>query len=131
MDIASHYAAGTREFYGMDLKRAYAAHMDLRGSGFASANLCSANLVGSDLRGCDLSCAKLTKCNLRDADLRGCDLTGASITNAKFSRTDLRGCDLTRTAGFAPTLRFARLEGATIPRRLRYCVGPAEGVIWA
>jgi len=100
-DLVRQYAAGEREFSGIDLPGA-----DLRGSllgliQLQGANLKGANLLGAYLRGANLKEINLSGADLSGANLRDADLSGADLVGTKFLGANLRGADL----------RQAQLEG--------------------
>ncbi len=116
-ELLKAYAAGRRDFTGVDLsgadlRGAVLSRADLFGADLSCAKLSSANLygailnganlTGTDLRSADLSCA-----NLIDATLSGADLTGADLSEAW-----LQGVDLTGAVGF-------RFPGSPDPLELR------------
>ncbi len=126
-ELLAAYAAGRRDFVGVDLPGAWLQHVDLRGADLRggdlagvdlfNANLTGANLAGANLRGAELTGANLTGTDLRDAilmgaDLRGAELTGANLTGTNLCRADLSGADLTGTNLTGADLTGADLSGA-------------------
>jgi uncharacterized protein YjbI with pentapeptide repeats len=124
--LLADYAAGKRDFRGVDL-----AGADLRGANLAFANLAFANLAGANLAGAKLFCAKLagaklSRANLKDAnlvgadlvgaDLRGAILTGAILTGAKLARANLAGANLSGANLSGADLAGADLAGANLSR---------------
>ena len=85
-ELLSAYAAGQRNFAGLDLKGAF-----LRGASFEKADLEGADLEGADLCGV----------NLRDANLEG-----ANFTRVYFEEADLKGANTNRV-NFAGSHRKA------------------------
>jgi len=91
------YAAGERDFSGVDLS----------GTDLRWADLRWADLSGTDLTGADLTGANLAETNLSGADLSGADLTGANLLRSILYMADLTGANLTDTK-----LSGANLSGA-------------------
>ena len=75
------YAAGERDFSGIDLRGADLSEADLRG-----INLSSADLRGADLR----------ESNLRFAKFQGANLEGAYLAKAFIADTDWRGANMNK-----------------------------------
>lgn len=90
-ELLKRYAAGEREFTGIDL-----SEVDLSGVNLAGADLSGANLLGTDLSvanlsGVNLSNAKLDLANLTGANLEGANVTSASILAANLTNVNLKG----------------------------------------
>jgi uncharacterized protein YjbI with pentapeptide repeats len=79
-----------------------------------SANLRSANLIGTDLRSANLRSANLIGTDLRSANLIGTDLRRAYLTNANLIGTDLRSANLIGTDLRRAYLTNANLIGANL-----------------
>lgn len=103
------YAAGERNFRGINLSRA-----DLTLEGLNHANLKEADLSGAILNGVDLIGADLTKANLSGAKLLGADLSGAVLAEANLSDALLSGAILVGTRLTKANLRSAVLTGASL-----------------
>ncbi|NJK67490.1 MAG: ATP-binding domain-containing protein [Microcoleus sp. SU_5_3] len=108
-ELAGRYAAGGRNFQGVDL-----ADADLAGANLRRAHLINANLVGADLKNANLDGARLVI-----ADLSGADLSGASLKKAKLVGTILNGvkfdrANLSRADLSGAQLRNADLAGAIL-----------------
>jgi len=122
-ELLKNYAAGERNFAGIDLSHAtdwadtlrnlkYAnpnlRGFDLRGINLKGANLCLAYLPGTNLTGADLTGANLLQANLIGANLTEAILTGANLREAKL------GADLTRACLESANLTWATLRGANL-----------------
>ncbi len=59
-ELLAAYAAGRRDFTGVDLSGANLCGTDLQHADLSGANLCGADLSGADLSGADLTGADLT-----------------------------------------------------------------------
>ena len=77
-ELLRRYAAGERDFSGIDLRKADLSEADLRGI----------NLSGADLRGADLR-----ESNLRFANFQGANLEGAYLAKAFIADCDWRGAN--------------------------------------
>lgn len=108
-ELSQRYAAGERNFSGVDLSFANLSQIDLReadlsravfiGANLERANLEFANLYGANLENADLTDACLFYANLRraklcNANLKGADLRSANLTDAKLTGADLSDADL-------------------------------------
>lgn len=63
--------------------------VDLRGAGFAGANLNGVSLNEADLAGANLNAADLVEADLSGADLLGARLSGANLYGATLAKADL------------------------------------------
>lgn len=82
-ELLERYAAGERDFRGVDLTKARLADVDLSNADFSSARLDGADLSGSRLHDVKLIGASLTNyAQLLYTDLTGADLTGADLSTA-------------------------------------------------
>jgi uncharacterized protein YjbI with pentapeptide repeats len=106
-ELLERYAAGERDFSGVDLMGINLSGADLgadwssfnlggnlnetnlSGANLSSANLSGANLSVAMLYEADLSCANLSYANLNGAALIGANLTGANLSNADLSEASL------------------------------------------
>lgn len=116
-ELRRRYAAGQRDFSGLDLRRVNVSGIapnsdilacdepdinvftNLSGINLGGANLSRANLSGANLSGANLSGANLTKarlfyCILINTNLSNANLTRACLDCAEFDNTNLRGADL-------------------------------------
>jgi uncharacterized protein YjbI with pentapeptide repeats len=98
--LLQRYAAGERNFRGVNLSDEILIWADLRG----------ADLRGANLRGANLNWANFSRVNLIGADLRGADLAWANLSNA-----DLRWANLSEANFSAANLSDADWSGAIMP----------------
>ncbi|MDZ7964838.1 MAG: pentapeptide repeat-containing protein [Nostoc sp. DedSLP03] len=99
-ELLKRYAAGERDFSGVDLGRANLYGIDLSSANLSranisyaklsDANLQSTDLCQADLSDTDLSYANLSYANLSDANLTGAELDGAELSNINLSRANLQ-----------------------------------------
>jgi uncharacterized protein YjbI with pentapeptide repeats len=99
-ELLQRYAAGERNFRGVNLSDEILIWADLRG----------ADLRGANLRGANLNWANLSRVNLIGADLRGADLAWANLNNA-----DLRWANLSEANFSAANLSGTDWSGAIMP----------------
>ncbi|MDV3002675.1 MAG: Serine/threonine-protein kinase B (plasmid) [Chroococcopsis gigantea SAG 12.99] len=108
-ELLKKYAAGERDFTGVDLSsadlrnidlcevdftRANFSHADLRGASITIlSTLYCVNFIGADLREAYIA-ADLRNADFTDADLRGAGLHGDAC-GADFTRTNFTGADFT------------------------------------
>jgi len=113
-ELLERYAAGERNFIGVELSGA-----DLRDAKLSNADLTGTNLRNVNLKNADLSnatlIATLTAADLSNANLSGARLSG-DLTEADLSNANLSGANL-----IAAKLRVAKLRGANLANAdLRY-----------
>lgn len=96
----------TRDFSGVDLRKANLTKLDFANCTFAGANLSYVNFKDSNLEGCDFS-----ESSLWNANLEGANLTRANLEDADLDYTKLRGAVLYRA-----NIRRAQLPTDLIPR---------------
>ena len=101
------YAAGDRNFQGLELCGADLSGLDLRNADFRASDLYGAKLVDSLLVQANFSeHTNLAYADLRGADLSYANLNGASLEGARLEDVNARGAiygDLTKfPAGFDP-----------------------------
>jgi uncharacterized protein YjbI with pentapeptide repeats len=99
----SHGALKGRDFSGQEL----------RGSGFANANMENANFEGADLRGAVFSASIL-----RNANLRAANFTTGMLDQTDFANADLRDAILVDTLLLRSTFDFAKIDGADFSEAL-------------
>jgi len=92
--LLAHYAAGERDFRGVNLEGADLAGADLALATLANANLKSANLEGTNLEGASLAFANLTGAILEAAHLIDANLVGATLKGARLKGAHLAGANL-------------------------------------
>lgn len=96
--LLKRYAAGEREFAGIDLCETNLSGINLSGANLSRATFSVTNLSGANLCGANLSGAKLNVARLSGANLSRANLSGAILNVANLVRADLRGADLTNAA---------------------------------
>lgn len=114
-ELIERYAAGERDFRGIDLN-----NQVLEGVNLTGANLRRAKLHGIQLKGANLTGIKLRKADLRQVDLTGAnlcgaDLSGASLHQVNLQDANLRGVDLSDANLSETSLSGADLGGAILP----------------
>lgn len=112
-DVIKRYAAGERDFRGLDFGNLDLHSINLSGVNLSNAdmqyvNLCGAILKEANFLRTDLYGAKLNGANLYKADLHHARLDCASFYRANLSETDLR----------ETTLHEAILHGTNLRRAL-------------
>ncbi len=128
-ELAGRYAAGGRNFQGVDLvgadlaganlQRANLVNSKLVGADLQNANLDGARLIIADLSGADLSGASLKKAKLvgailNDVKLNQANLSRADLSEAQLRNADLRCAILTKANLSGADLQGANLEGADL-----------------
>ncbi|MFM9266481.1 pentapeptide repeat-containing protein [Tychonema sp. BBK16] len=128
-ELAGRYAAGGRNFQGIDLsgsdlvganlQRANLVNSKLVGADLKNANLDGTRLIIADLSGADLSNASFKKAKLvgailNDAKLNQADLSYADLSEAQLRNADLRCAILTKANLSGADLQGANLEGADL-----------------
>ncbi len=134
-ELRRRYAAGERNFFGVDLSEVNISGIDpnldlvaydelcpdfaadLSGINLSEANLTNAILAGANLTGANLTDANLTgasldRCNLTDVDLSGSNLTRAYLSGAEFQRTNMRRVDFFYADISESPFFFADVAGA-------------------
>src|ERR687885_153807 len=113
-ELLKKYAAGERNFAGINLTEANLSGVNLSGANLKGANLSVANLSGANLSKTNLTGAKLNIARLSGAHLGGANLTDADLNVAYLVRVDLKRATL-RGANLAQAnLRGAHLSGACL-----------------
>lgn len=115
-EICERYAAGERNFRGLDL-----AGINLSQFNLAGADLSQSNLSGARLNGACLHKALLKGANLQNADLQSADLVDADLSGANLTNADLRAAFLWRT-----NLTSAKLHGTKLHWAALTQVVPAD-----
>ena len=105
-ELLERYAAGERNFAGVDLGGSYSKSIrpilssaDLRGINLSGANLemvdfCLSDLSGARLFGACLSYSYLVKANFTGADLRYATIDWSNGREANFTNANMQGIDL-------------------------------------
>ena len=81
-ELLKRYAAGERDFTGVDLNE-----VNLSGTDLSDINLTNANLIDANLTETSLSNANLTDVSLTNAILSGTSLAGVNLTNVDLRST--------------------------------------------
>jgi hypothetical protein len=135
-ELRDRYAAGERNFSGINLSFADLSEIDLQGADLSravlvGANLERANLAFATLYGANLEQANLAKdsffyanlrqsklgnANLNGADLRAANLADAHLTGADLSDADLWAANLPE--GFTPSSQETIAKATSPPREL-------------
>ncbi len=108
-ELRSRYAAGERNFAGVNLRGA-----NISGSDPWNDNYRGADLSGINLSGADLSNSNLAGADLTDADLSNANLIRANLTLCNLTRTNLSGANLTKACLSATELVDTNLSGADL-----------------
>ena len=108
-ELRRRYAAGERNFAGVNLRDA-----NISGSDPWNNNYIGANLSGINLSGANLYEANLSGANLSGADLSGANLTRALLTLCNLTGTNLSRANLTRAAMTGVTLMDTNMSGADL-----------------
>lgn len=96
----------TRDFSGLDFRKANLAKLDFSNCNFESSNLSYANFKDSNLESCNFANASLW-----NANLEGANLSRSNLEDADLDYTKLRGACL-----FRANVRRATLPTDLIPR---------------
>ncbi len=113
-ELLNQYAAGERNFAGVNLTEAKLSGVNLSGANLSRANLSVANFSGANLSGANLSYAKLNVARLSGANLSGANLKRAILNVANLIRADFTGADLTGAALIRAELIRAELSKANL-----------------
>ena len=108
--LLNQYAAGERDFRGLNLSYQILSRVDLSGADLSGAKLDRTVLEGANLTKVNLSKADLTGSNLRRAELIWANLRGANLQGANLRGADLQGADLQ-----GANLTGADFGGAILP----------------
>jgi Pentapeptide repeats (8 copies) len=139
-ELLERYAAGERDFSGIQLDGGELTSSNLSGINLSDADLSEqylkeVNLVGANLRNVGFGRACLTKANLRNCDLTGADLTFANLARADLTNVclidaHLSGADLVEADLTGANLTGADLEGADMKRIICQETVWTDGMIW-
>lgn len=113
-DIIKKYAAGERDFSGMDLTEINLSRANLTGANFRNATLSIANLSGANLSEADLTGAKLNVARMSGTNLSKAKLNGAILNVANLVRANLSGAELMQAALIRAELVRAELSRANL-----------------
>lgn len=97
-ELLEKYAAGERDFAGVNLTEANLSRVHLSRINLSRAILSIANLSGSNLNGADLSYAKLNVARLSGTSLIEANLSGALLNVANLIRANLTEAELVQAA---------------------------------
>lgn len=123
-ELLRRYAAGERDFSGVNL---YGA--DFNDCDLSEINLSNANLGETEWDGANLSGANLTGSILQSSDLNNANLTGANLTRTRLQDSALSGTNLTDACvegtqfGGEPYLKGANLTGVDLSKASIYLPG--------
>lgn len=92
-ELLQRYAAGQRDFQGVNLSEEILSWADLTGANLSGANLRGVILNWANLSQVQLRGANLSNSDLNWANLEQADLTGANLSGAEVSATNLNGAD--------------------------------------
>lgn len=112
--LLKQYAAGKRDFRGVDLRGADLTLADLSHANLEGANLSQAILNGITLIQTNLFQANLSNAKLLGADLSGANLIQANLNRALLSSAILAGTYISKANLSAAVLSGANLQGATL-----------------
>jgi uncharacterized protein YjbI with pentapeptide repeats len=113
-ELLEKYAAGVRDFSGVDLSEANLSGVKLSGVNFNQANLSVINLSGANLSQANLSDAKLNVARLSGANLADAILNNSSLNVANLIRADLSRAQLQRATLIRAELIRAELSRADL-----------------
>src|SRR6478672_11027547 len=113
-ELLSRYAAGEREFVGIELIEANLNGVNLSGANLSRANLSVSNLSGANLSGTNLTEAKLNVAKLRSVNLSKAILNSANLNVANLIRADLGGAELIKAALIRAELIRAELSKSNL-----------------
>lgn len=103
-ELLEHYAAGERDFRGIDLSRANLEEVCLE----------EINLEGADLRGTLFFRSNLIGAIFRNANLEGADLSMTVLDATDFRGANISYCSNMETSMIRANFRDAEQEGTTL-----------------
>ncbi len=113
-ELLARYAAGERDFIGVDLSEAHLVNANLSRANLGNANLSRAYLMDANLSSTNLSNANLVEAYLMDAVLNSANLSNASLGAADLSGANLIGAELGGANLSGTYLTYANLGGANL-----------------
>lgn len=118
-ELKERYAAGDRDFSGVDLSGLSLMYIHLSDADFSNANLRSANLAGANLSNTDFNSSNLQFVNLNrailsHANLRNANLESATILGANLEEANLGNVNLKNTYLDRANLKNANLNEADL-----------------
>lgn len=112
--LLEQYAAGIRDFAGVNLSEANLSGVNLSKANLAQANLSVANLSGANLHEANLSRAKFNVARLSGANLSRANLNGANLNVTNLIRANLNGASMYQAALVRAELVLAQLSAADL-----------------
>ena len=85
-ELLRRYAAGERDFPGIDLESRVERDISLEGADLKGINLTGANLARCPLSGVNFSGANLQDVCFQISSIRGANFEGSNLRNASFAR---------------------------------------------
>jgi uncharacterized protein YjbI with pentapeptide repeats len=113
-ELITQYAAGVRDFRGVNLNEANLRGVKLSGANLSGANLNVANLSGANLSHANLNQARLNVARLSAANLSHAKLNRALLNVANLIRADLGHAELVEALIMRAELIRAELSGANL-----------------
>lgn len=113
-ELLGRYAAGARNFAGINLSESNLSGVNLSGANLSGANLSVVNLSGANLGGTNLTGAKLNVARLSGANLSKAILNGANLNVANLIRADMGRAEIVQAALIRAELIRAELSGANL-----------------
>ncbi|MFO7775576.1 MAG: pentapeptide repeat-containing protein [Candidatus Hydrogenedentota bacterium] len=92
--LLQDYAAGERDFAGVDLRDADFQDADLPDADFSRADLTGANFTGANLANANFSNGYLSEADLTNANLEGANLRNVYLTDADLTGANLEDANL-------------------------------------
>jgi hypothetical protein len=113
-ELLQRYAAGERDFQGLDLESRFKRDIPLIG-----ADLSGINLAGSNLAECSLESVNFSRANLegtwfQSSNLRNANFTGANLDGAHFDHAIADRANFTNAILMGADLRCASMEGVDL-----------------
>lgn len=113
-ELITQYAAGVRDFRGVNLNEANLRGVKLSDANLSGANLNIANLSGANLSRVNLNQARLNVARLSAANLSHAKLNRALLNVANLIRADLGNAELIEALIMRAELIRAELSGANL-----------------
>lgn len=113
-ELLKRYAAGERDFTGVNLCEVNLSRVNLSGCNLSHANLSIANLSGANLSGANLTGTKLNVTRLSGANLSKAKLNSAILNVANLVRANLSEAELIQASLIRAELIRAELSRANL-----------------
>lgn len=113
-ELLKRYAAGERDFAGLNLCEVNLSRVNLSGVNLSNAILSIANLSGANLSGANLAGAKLNVTRLSGANLSRANLNGAVLNVANLVRANLSDAEMIQASLIRAELIRAELSRANL-----------------